>query len=680
MSSKQLTAKVRLDVTQAEKKLKLLERRINKVNYLVNRQTVATRGLSAGFTSAANSANKLNKNVNKSVKSVGFLTKKVKLLANAYLGVMAAKTAINTSDMITSAKNKLNNLPSGSQQSTQQTMDKTYAAAQRSRGDYGAMLTNVSKTMTLAGDAFQGNVDNAIKFQEIMSKAYTVGGASAAEQSSSMYQLVQALGSGILQGDELRSVREGAAYAYKEIENFAKSIYGAEENLKDLASEGKITSDMVVAAILSAEDKINQAFENTDMTFAQAWMNIKNTAIKAFEPVLTMLNDALNSSAGQAVMSGITNAIIIVSTAVQWLFNLIKGVYQFVVDNWSVISKIIMTIGAVMAIALLPKFISLIKFLGFAIYYYGVLAGQAVASAIKTAAAWVVANLPLALMLLLLAAIVIAIIWVSDSFVDACGIAVGSLYWLGAVFYDMFAFMGNIAMGFLNWLGALMTNIGIGWENMCGSMKSFFVNALIDMLESCEWLLNGINKIREALGKDPISIEGLRKDLGGTYEKKELLSLQSAWDDGFNTFNYKNPMESYSKGYGIGAKGGQWVTDKLGELKNKLGLGSLPDAFDPNYNAGGIGNGYDPSDALKGIKGDTGDIADSMDLTKEDMEYLRRVADMEWKKEFTTASITVDMSNYNTINGENDLDGIVTKLADKLYEEMDYMANGVYAY
>ena len=52
---------------------------------------------------------------------------------------------------------------------------------------------------------------------------------------------------------------------------------------------------------------------------------------------------------------------------------------------------------------------------------------------------------------------------------------------------------------------------------------------------------------------------------------------------------------------------------------------------------------------------------------------------MEWKKEYTTAAITVDMSNYNTINGEGDLDGIVTKLADKLYEEMDYLANGTYA-
>ena len=85
------------------------------------------------------------------------------------------------------------------------------------------------------------------------------------------------------------------------------------------------------------------------------------------------------------------------------------------------------------------------------------------------------------------------------------------------------------------------------------------------------------------------------------------------------------------------------------------------------------------SKLLKGIKGDTGDIKDSVDLTTEDLEYLRKVADMEWKKEFTTASITVDMSNYNTINGDNDLDGIVTRLSDRLYEELDAVANGVYA-
>ena len=67
-----------------------------------------------------------------------------------------------------------------------------------------------------------------------------------------------------------------------------------------------------------------------------------------------------------------------------------------------------------------------------------------------------------------------------------------------------------------------------------------------------------------------------------------------------------------------------------------------------------------------------------MDLADEDLEYLRKLAESEWKKEFTTATIQVDMSNYNNINGMDDLDGIATRLADKLYEEMDAVANGVY--
>lgn len=680
MSSKQLTAKVRLDVTQAEKKLKLLEKRINKVNNAVNRQSIATRGLSAGFNQAANSANKLNKNVKKSANSVSFLTKKVKLLANAYLGVMGAQAVINTSDMITSAKNKLNNLPNGSQQSTQQTMDKTYAAAQRSRGDYGTMLTNVSKTMTLASDAFQNNVDNAIKFQEIMSKAYTVGGASAAEQSSSMYQLVQALGSGVLQGDELRSVREGAAYAYKEIEKFAQSIYGAEENLKDLASEGKITSDLVVAAILSAEEKINQAFENTDMTFAQAWTNIKNTAVKAFEPVLTKLNEALNSSAGQAIVSGITKAIIITANAVNWLFTLIEKVYNFIADNWSVISKILMTIGTIIAVVLIPKLMLKLWILMQEIILWGMIAGEAVASALKTAAAWTMAHPVLALIIVLLVAIIVTIIWVSDSFVDACGIVVGSLFWLWAVFKNIFIWMGNVAMGLWESIKAIGINIGVAFYNCWNSAKSAFWDFIADCLEGLKGLEPVINKIAEAFGKKGFSLSSVIDSASAKakgYTPKDYVSVGDAWKKGYGSYEYNDLSEAYSKGYDIGSEWGQGVVDKFDELKNKLGLNN--DLFNPNSSAYNVGGSYDPEKALDGINDNTGKIADSMDLTQEDMEYLRRVADMEWKKEFTTATIQVDMSNYNSINGMDDLDGIATRLADKLYEEMDAVANGVYA-
>ena len=82
---------------------------------------------------------------------------------------------------------------------------------------------------------------------------------------------------------------------------------------------------------------------------------------------------------------------------------------------------------------------------------------------------------------------------------------------------------------------------------------------------------------------------------------------------------------------------------------------------------------------MKDIASDTSDISDSLDVTNEDLKYLRKVAAMEWKKEFTTASIKVDMVNNNSINNSGDIDGLVTKLSEKLYEELNAVASGVYA-
>ena len=135
---------------------------------------------------AARSANNVAKGYKNAASATSVLTKNLRTLASTYIGIMGLKAVATASDTITSAENKLNSLPGGNQADTQASMDKMYAAAQRSRSDYAGMMSNVSKTMTLAPDAFQNNIDNAIRFQEIMAKAYTVGGASAAEASSSM--------------------------------------------------------------------------------------------------------------------------------------------------------------------------------------------------------------------------------------------------------------------------------------------------------------------------------------------------------------------------------------------------------------------------------------------------------------------------------------------------------------
>lgn len=816
MANKTLTARVDFDTKSAEQKLKKLSNLINNINKVVNTKTgksgiekstekailqqeklkqatlktqlaeekltaqksrtaLAAQRLKNATDQSVNSAKRLNTAFRNSTASANGLVTTVKRLAATYLGVMGTKAVITQSDNITSAENRLNALNGNDANLTQASLDKIYAASQRSRSGYGDMIGNVSKSMTLAGDAFQGNIDNAIRFQEIMSKAYTVGGASAAEQSSSMYQLMQALGSGILQGDELRSVREGAPLAYKAIEEFCQGVLDTDESLKDLASRGVITSDMVVAAIMDMEngvDNINDKFENTAMTFAQAWIMIKNTALKAFEPVLQKLNDILNSDLGKAIIDGICNGLILLAKTVEWVLGVLEKFFSWCVDNWEWLKYIV--IGAItVIIALLAQMAwqaivtAVQAAIGFVTMHWQLLLIVAAIMAILyvyelwrqgtittvEAIIWVLLILATVALIVGIAMGAMWLIWVAfalaaiakilANFAEFCGYVnvgiqflVNAWFWLGnvvmgvwewikAVAYNAMVGIANIAMGLWNSLCAICENIGIAFENGWIHATNTFWSFIQSVLEGVRFLEPAINAIAQAFGAEGFTLSGVIDDVSSKQkETKAYTSVGDAWNSGMNTFAYKDLGEAWDKGYNTwdafedgwfndaydsGYSWGKDIEDKINEwgsqFQNQSGdengiftdlwelfggninelLNGLPDPNDPAYDVGG---GYDPSganddinDALKklgGIEDDTGKMADSMELTQEDLEYLRRVADMEWKKEFTTASITVDMSNYNTISGENDLDGIVEKLADKLYEEMNAVANGVY--
>ena len=315
--------------------------------------------------------------------------------------------------------------------------------------------------------------------------------------------------------------------------------------------------------------------------------------------------------------------------------------------------------------------------------------------------------------------------------------------WILTAGYNAFAGIGNFGIALGNTISAIAENIGIAFQNAWVWAKNTFWEFIADVLDGISKLEPVINGIAKLLDKDGIDFGGLSASARSKKgEYKEFVSVSTAWSSGINTFDYKDTSaawndgmntysykdkgdawssgwntfdtfqegwkdDAYNSGYewgkGIedsinkwGSKYQTWDTldglslDSIGE---KLGLdlsafdNVFPDMTDPAYDLsnpdnlnnalGGSGDGLG-KDVGK-IADKTGKIADSMDLTEEDLEYLRRIADMEWKKEYTTANITVDMSNYNTINGESDLDGIVTKLADKLYEEMNVVANGVYA-
>jgi tape measure domain-containing protein len=138
---------------------------------------------------------------------------------------------------------------------------------------------------------------------EIANKAFKAGGASASEQAAGVLQLGQALGSGVLQGDELRSLRENAPLIAQAIaDEFQTTIAG----LKELGANGELTSDRVFKAILSAQPQIERAFATTNATIADSFTLLSNSITEA----VGKLNELSGAGAGVGkVLSGMATAI-----------------------------------------------------------------------------------------------------------------------------------------------------------------------------------------------------------------------------------------------------------------------------------------------------------------------------------------------------------------------------------
>ena len=91
---------------------------------------------------------------------------------------------------------------------------------------------------------------------------------------------------------------------------------------------------------------------------------------------------------------------------------------------------------------------------------------------------------------------------------------------------------------------------------------------------------------------------------------------------------------------------------------------------------------YDPSSELLGnvgnINDDTGDIKKSVDISAEDLKYLRDLAEMEVINRFTTAEIKIEQNNNNKINSNMDIDGINENLNEGLRQAIEYSTEGVH--
>lgn len=256
---------------------------------LLNIET-ATAATATAVDRLTNQLMEMNTTSRQATAGADALLGKLKSLFATYAGMQGIKTLVGLSDALAQTTARLDMMNDGLQ-TTAELNQMIYESAQRSRGSYQATADMVAKLGNLAGDAFDSSQE-LVAFAEQLNKQIALSGASTQAADAAMLQLTQAMSSGTLRGEELISILEQTPTIARSIAEYMGVSVGT---MREMASEGAITADVVKNAMFAAAEETNAKFEEMPMTWAQVWTSFQNTALMAAQPVLDVINAAANN-------------------------------------------------------------------------------------------------------------------------------------------------------------------------------------------------------------------------------------------------------------------------------------------------------------------------------------------------------------------------------------------------
>ncbi len=538
---------------------------------------------------------------------------------------------------------------SDNMQTVGELQDMIFASAERTRGAYQATADAVSKLGLMAGDAFE-SPEEIVAFMEQINKQFKIAGTESSGIQAAMLQLTQAMGSGVLRGEEYNSILEQAPNI---IQNIAKYIEGNEDvlnavassmkmktedlagnvkkNLKDIAAQGLISADLVKAAMFAAADETNEKFESIPMTFADAWTMVKNAGVRAFDDVSQKLNTFLNSASGQQAVRGLIAGIELLSYAASGAIDLMTSGASFVVENWDYIYPILLGIGAAFAAA-------------------GV---SGVVSGLAAAAAWS----PVEIVFLAIGATTAFMIF--------------TLRQAGVSWQKM----GEAAGGVLGFLYSYMYTVVAYWWNITASFAEFFANVFNDPVTAIarlfHSLLDNILQIVETaasaidalLGSDLSSaVSGFRDTISDWVdsqvgENKVKIKRMSGTDVG----------ENMAKGREMGKNFGSKLDDmKLGFDDFTKNFGDGAKKFS-GINADGIGN-----IGKVGSVGSVKNVEGKISLADEDVKLYRDLAERRYMNQVELKTLAPNIHVTLPAGGTGGLDAqdVADHIKKMLVEQM----------
>lgn len=470
-----------------------------------------------------------------------------------------------------------------------------------------------------------------------------------------------------------------------EFTNAQKAIFEGEASRQQIVSTLgeeylEMSSDMQAAAVISQVigekwgglyEIISNTPEGKIIQMNNNWRNMKEVVGGQLYPYVLLFVDAITENWGtiQVVIDAITLGLQYMLGFFSWLVEGAIGFAQVIIDNWSWISPIIY--GIIGALALYYVWQTLC-----AIATGVVSTAQEILNAVMSANPIMIVVFAIIALIVLFYAAVAAVNKFAGTSISATGIICGAFMVAGAFilnviigalnamiqavwsifvepFIGIIEFVLNVANGGFNSFGDIVANlIGqiISWFLSLGKV----VTKIVDAIFGTDWT-SGLNELQSKVlewGKNDsaITLERTAPSIDSRFE------YNTAWDIG------------YSFGEGIDEKIANFNPSSL------FGTTDIPSADDyaNALTSGEIGSGIDD------ISGNTGAMADAMDITGEELKYLRDIAEQEVINRFTTAEINIEQTNHNTISGKMDLDGIVSGLTDAMYEAVETSAEGVH--
>lgn len=636
---------------------------------------------------------RFNQEISAGTQQANELTNTIKRAVAAYISIQSVGKALNISDELVQTTSRLNMMNDGVQ-TTAELVNMVYAAAQDARGSFSQMADVVARFGNNAKDAFSSS-EEVVAFADLIQKQMTIAGASTQEAANAELQLSQALGSGVLRGDELNSIFEQAPNLIQNIADYLDVPIG---KIREMAADGELSADVVKAAIFSAADDINSKFNEMPMTWGQIWQSMQNTALIAFQPVLQRMNDLANSEAFQTFIQGAIEAMATLANILLNVFEVAASVGAFIGDNWSIIAPIIYgviaALGAYLAIMGIVNAITAIS--------AAIDATKAAADALAAGQTflWTVqqyglnaalAACPITWIIVLIIALIAIIFAVCNAIAKMTGIAnsgfgviTGGVNVVIQFFKNLGLTVANIALGIGNAIAALASNMMTAFHNAICSVQSWFYNLLSTALSVIEGICSALNKLPfvefDYSGISSAADDYAAKASEAAGNKEDYQSISDAFNEGFTTFDAFQDGWA-SDAFNAGAAWGDGIADKVSNfsLSDVFGQTDIPNVGDytSGFNDAIANSGV--GDSIGNIDDNTGKIKDSLDVTEEDLKYLRDIAEQEAINRFTTAEINVDMSGMqNTVNSGDDIDGFMTKLTDSVNEAVDNMTEGVH--